>query len=373
MNKFLNCVKDFYDEWVYKIVITVTYLLIIACVLYSPRLFEYFSNQNVINVYAFTEFISPQAIKEFEHETGIKVRVQYFEYNEELYAKFKINHGEGYDLITPTDFMIETMRKDGMLQEIDHSKLSNFKELNPRLLNQNFDPKNKYSIPLCWLVYGIVYDRKIVGDNFGQVSLAMLFKDPWDLVVSDVVTKHFRVCMVPDPRDMVCFAAIYLYDRYQNLTESELFEIQTLLSKQKNWVESYTDVGTPYLLSGVVVCVAAVTNHRMKKLQELSEDFVFQIPKEGSILSIENLAIPAKTQKADMVHKFIDFLISKKISILHADLYGTSPSNASAFDEKRSENSNFFPKDEMFDKLHLLNNEVSLDKIDSIWLGVRFS
>jgi spermidine/putrescine transport system substrate-binding protein len=108
-------------------------------------------------------------------------------------------------------------------------------------------------------------------------------------------------------------------------------------------------------------------------LQEISEDFVFQIPKEGSILSIENVAIPAKTKKSEMVHKFIDFLISKKIALLHADLYGTNPSNASAIDEKRAENSNFFPKDEMFDKLHLINNEVSLDKIDSIWLGVRFS
>jgi len=373
MNKFLIFLKDFYDEWIYKVVITLTYLLIIACLLYSPRLFEYFADQNVINVYAFTEFISSEAIKEFEHETGIKVRVQYFEFNEELYAKFKINHGEGYDLITPSDFMIETMRNDGMLQEIDHSKLSNFKDLNKHLLNKYFDPKNRYSIPLCWLVYGIVYDRKIVGNNFGQISLAMLFKDPWDLVISDTVTKHFRVCMVPDPRDMVCLAAIYLYGRSKNLTELELSGIQKLLSKQKNWVESYTDVGTPYLLAGEIVSVAAVTSHRMKKLQELSDDFVFQVPKEGSILSIENVAIPAKTKKTDMVHKFIDFLISKKIAMLHSDLYGTNPSNASAIDEKRSENSNFFPKDDMFDKLHLINNEVSLDKIDSIWLGVRFS
>ena len=88
---------------------------------------------------------------------------------------------------------------------------------------------------------------------------------------------------------------------------------------------------------------------------------------------IENVAIPAKTKKTDMVHKFIDFLISKKIASLHANLYGTNPSNVSAIDEKRLENSNFFPKDEMFDKLHLINNEISLDKIDSIWLGVRFS
>lgn len=365
--------NNFFNNWYRKIVITAVYLAIIACLLYSPRIFEYFSDGNSINVYSFTEFISPEAIKEFEHNTGIKVRIQYFEFNEELFAKFKINHGEGYDLITPSDYMVEMMRKDGMLQEIDHSKLSNLKELDPRLLGKYFDPENKFSIPICWLVYGIVYDRDIIGPNFKQASLGMLFKDPWDLVISDVVKKHYRVCMAQDPRDMVYLAAIYLYGRTKKLTDTELVEIRDLLSKQKNWVESYTDVGTPYLLTGGIASVALISSHRMKKLQEITNKFVFQIPKDGSIMVIENFAIPVKTKKADLVHKFIDFLISKKISLLHANLYGTNSSNISAFGEKISENSNFFPKDEMFDKLHLINNEISLDKVDSIWLGVRFS
>ncbi|MFA6991056.1 MAG: extracellular solute-binding protein [Candidatus Babeliales bacterium] len=373
MNNIFNSLKNFYDEWYPKVVIIGVYLLIIAAFLYSPRVFEYFSNEQSINVYAFTEFVSSEAVKEFEHETGIKVRIQYFEFNEELYAKFKINHGEGYDLITPSDYMVEMMRKDGMLQEIDHSKLSNIKELDSRLLGKYFDPENKYSIPICWLVYGIVYDRDIVGPNFKQANLGMLFKDPWDLVISDVVNKHYRVCMAQDPRDMVYLAAIYLYGRTENLTDVELAQIQDLLSKQKGWVESYTDAGTPYFLTGGIASVALISNHRMKKLQEISNKFIFQIPKDGSIMVIENIAIPVKTKKSDLVHKFIDFLISKKIAMLHANLYGTNSSNISVFNEKVAENSNFFPKDTMFDKLHLINNEISLDRVDSIWLGVRFS
>jgi len=110
----------------------------------------------------------------------------------------------------------------------------------------------------------------------------------------------------------------------------------------------------------------------MKKLQEVSDKFTFEIPKEGSMIAIENLAIPVKTKKADKVHKFIDFLISKKIEALHSDLYGTNPSNVFARDGKNLKNPNFFPEDEMFGKLHLVNNEISLDKVDAIWLGVRF-
>lgn len=377
MNNFLSYFKkiydNFYNNWYCKIVIIAVYLAVIACFLYSPRIFEYFSDEQSINVYTFTEFISPEAIKEFERDTGIKVRLQYFEFNEELFAKFKINHGEGYDLITPSDYMVEMMRKDGMLQEIDHSKLSNFKEIDSRLLGKYFDSENKFSIPICWLVYGIVYDNDIVGTNFKQTSLGMLFKDPWDFVISDVVNKHYRVCMAQDPRDMVYLAAIYLYGRTKNITDAELSQIQDLLSKQKNWVESYTDVGIPYFLTGGIASVALISSHRMKKLQEISNKFVFQIPSDGSIMVIENVAIPVKTKKADLVHKFINFLISKKIAALHATLYGTNPSNISVFNEKVSESSNFFPKDEMFDKLHLINNEISLDRVDSIWLGVRFS
>ena len=81
-----------------KVVITAVYLAIIACLLYSPRIFEYFADGNSINVYSFTEFISSEAIKEFEQKPVLRVRIQYFEFNEELFAKFKINHGEGYDL-----------------------------------------------------------------------------------------------------------------------------------------------------------------------------------------------------------------------------------------------------------------------------------
>ena len=74
-----------------------------------------------------------------------------------------------------------------------------------------------------------------------------------------------------------------------------------------------------------------------------------------------------------MVHKFIDFLISKKIEIFHTNLYGTNPSNRGVIEEKSLKNPNFFPNAEMFDKLHVIHNEISLDRIDSMWLAVRFS
>jgi spermidine/putrescine transport system substrate-binding protein len=373
MSNFFEFFKEFTILWSRRVVIVGLYFVILIGFLYFPRVFEYFSAEKSINVYAFTEFISHEAIEEFEKDTGIKVRVQYFEFNEELYAKFKINQGEGYDLITPSDYMVELMRKDGMLQQIDLSKISNFKEIDPRLLGKYFDPQNRFSIPLCWLVYGIVYDKNIKGVNFKDTNLGMLLRDPWDLVISDEFSKHYKICMVQDPRDMIFLAAIYLFNRTDNLSQDELIEIQNLLSRQKSWVESYTDVSIPYFLASGIAHVAVMTNNRMKKLEEESDKFIFQIPKEGSLIAIENLAIPAKTKKSELAHKFIDFLISKKISAMHMNLYGSNPSNLSAIEGKSLKNPNFFPSAKMFDKLHIMSNEISLDKVDSMWLAVRFS
>ncbi len=373
MSNLLKFFKTFIILWSKRAVVVGFYFTILISFLYFPRVFEYFSAEKSINVYAFTEFISHEAIEEFEKNTGIKVRVQYFEFNEELYAKFKINQGEGYDLITPSDYMVELMRKDGMLQNIDLSKLSNFKEIDPRLLNKYFDPENRFSVPLCWLVYGIVYDKSIKGVNFKGTNLGMLFRDPWDSVISDQFSKYYKICMVQDPRDMIFLAAIYLFDRTNNLSQDELLKIQNLLSKQKNWVESYTDVSIPYFLASGIANVAIMTSHRMKKLAEESDKFIFEIPREGSLITIENLAIPAKTKKAEMAHKFIDFLISKRISAMHMNLYGTNPSNMSGIEEKSLKNRNFFPSAKMFDKLRIMHNEIPLDKVDSMWLTVRFS
>jgi spermidine/putrescine transport system substrate-binding protein len=368
-----NLFKIFSESFFYKILIIIFYSFLFAAFLYFPKVFEYLSDENSINVYTFTEFISAEAVNEFEKETGIKVRVQYFEFNEELFAKFRINQGEGYDLITPSDYMVELMCKDNMLQQIDKSVLLNFKNIDRRLLGRFFDRGNKYSVPLCWLVYGVVYNRDILGNNFRGASLDMLFRDPWDLVASNQIRKYYKVCMLQDPREIFYLAAIYLYGRVENISQEEAEGIQELLIRQKSWVESYTDVSVPYFLASDIASVAMITSHRMKKLQELGSSFVFEVPREGGMLAIENLAIPAKTKKTAIVLKFIDFLLSKRVQALHSNLYGTNPSNIFAIDGKNVENPNFFPRGDIFDKLHIANNEISLDKIDMMWMKIRFS
>jgi spermidine/putrescine transport system substrate-binding protein len=94
-------------------------------------------------------------LERFERETGIRLHVSYYETNEELFSKLRATKGEGYDLVIPSDYVVELMIKEGLLQKIDRTKVHAWSELDPKLLSLYFDPHNDYTIPYFWAVYGL--------------------------------------------------------------------------------------------------------------------------------------------------------------------------------------------------------------------------
>jgi len=100
--------------------------------------------------YNWTEYVPPGLLEQFTKETGIKVIYSTYESNESMYAKLKTWKDGAYDLVVPSTYFVAKMRNEGMLQKIDKTQLSNFKNLDPNLLNKPFDPNNDYSIPYIW-------------------------------------------------------------------------------------------------------------------------------------------------------------------------------------------------------------------------------
>lgn len=100
--------------------------------------------------YNWTEYVPPGLLEQFTKETGIKVIYSTYESNETMYAKLKTYKDGAYDLVVPSTYFVDKMRKEGMLQKIDKSKLTNFSNLDPQMLNKPFDPNNDYSIPYIW-------------------------------------------------------------------------------------------------------------------------------------------------------------------------------------------------------------------------------
>lgn len=346
------------------------YGVIIAFFLYIPRMCDFFSKRDSLFFYSYADMVSFETIKEFQEKTGIKVSIKYYDSAYELLAKFKINRGEGYDLIVATDYVVELLRRDGMLAPLDHTKLAIINELDPRLRGKYFDPHNKYSLPLCWYIYGIIYKKKLFNSIQKTLSLEFIFNNPYPL------NEPMHLCMPEDYREVSLLASLYLFGDVQHLTDDRIEKIKKLLVNQRRWVENYVHQDLRYFLfSGIVNTALTPSAYILRVLKE-SQTFDFRLPTEGSLISIENIAMSASTQNRENVYKFMNFLLSKKISAQNSDAFGYNPSNKHAYDliEKEIyENKNIFPDDEMFKKLYFLHNDVPEKKLQDMWLAVKSS
>jgi spermidine/putrescine transport system substrate-binding protein len=354
-----------------KATITVFFASLIYLLLSLPTIWNFFVHENVLSIYTFSEFFNPDAIKAFEKSTGAKVYVRYFETNEELFAKFKISSGKGYDIVTPSDFMVELLRRDNLLLKLDHNKLTCVKDLDPKLMNAFFDPENQYSLPLEWCFYGIIYRKGNFGGKILDSSLKIIFEPPFR-----ISSEKYKICMLDDAREAIMLAAIYLFGKSEGFTDEEYEQIFKLLKNQKQWIECYTNYGLQYFLYAEIVPMAISSSSYARKIFKQSNKFSFFIPKEGSVMVIENIAIPSTSQKVELAYKFINFMLSRKISSLNSNSYGHLPSNKYSYNdiEPRFLNDpNFLPTDEIFSRLHLAHNKLSLKKIEDIWLGVKFA
>jgi len=356
-------------------IISLLFFIILAFFLYLPYFTDYFSAKT-LNIYAFTEMIAPSVIEKFERETGVSVNIKYFQTNEELYAKLRINQGDGYDIIVASDYMLRILREENILQKIDCSKITSFHDLDPKLLRQHFDPENNYSLPLAWCTYGMVYNKKLFKHDVDKLGLEYLFKDPYEMYKKKKVTGLYRICMVDDAKEAVMYAELYLFGKLKQLNQKEFKVIEDLLIRQKQWIESYASSSLQYYLFSGIAQIAITSSSYMRKILEHTNEFGFKIPKEGSILVIENLAIPFHCKKSDLAHKFIDFTLSFPNALNSSSLYGYNPTNKKVYAHIKQEflnNPNIFPDAETFARLHMTQGDLPKKMLENIWLGVKFS
>jgi len=368
-----------------KFAIAFGFFTLFAGVLYLPRILDVFGSQTSLNIYTFTEMLSPEVAQRFEDETGVAVNIKFFQTNEELYAKLRVNLGEGYDIIVASEYMIETMKNEGILQKLDHSKLAILQELDPKLLNQPFDPGNQYSLPLEWHTYGIVYDKALINSSktstntntIDEISFDLLFKDPRELLQLGLVKNLYKICMVDDGKEALMLALLYLFGGQKPMNEEAFVRVEQLLIQQKEWVEAYTSSSLQYFLFTDIVPVAVTSSSYMKKILEETDRFGFKIPKEGGILVLENYAIPISCKKVDLVHQFFNFVLSQENVEFNSDKYGYNPTNKKAYaavPERFLNDVNIFPDEKTFERLHILRQEYPpKKKIENTWLGVKFA
>ena len=293
-------------------------------ILISVLLFSYNTAnlQNTLKVYNAGEYIEEALIDKFEEETGCKVIYETFDSNESMYTK--INSGEEYDIIIPSDYMIERLIKEEKVQEIDWERLHNSKNLMESVLNKEYDPDNKYSVPYFWGSVGILYDKT-------KVDKADL-KDGWDLLMNPKYKGNLY--MYDSERDsfMVAMKALGL-----SLNTDKTEEID----RAYEWLLKQNQIMSPVYAGDDVIdnmisgnkALAVVYSGDAAYIITENPNLEYFEPQQGTNLWYDGMVITKNCKKTDLAHKFIDFFLNEENALVNTQAVGYSSCITSAYEE----------------------------------------
>lgn len=347
--------------------IVVFWVLTVFGLLYSPRVFRRYSGKT-INVFMWSGTVDPKMFLKFEEETGIHVNASYYEGNEELLTKLLATKGRGYDLVVPSDYVVEFLIRYDLLKKLDKRKLNFLNMLNPKFLNRYFDPKNEYSVPSEWYIQGLGINKKHFDErNLPEASWSTLF---------DMKKVPNHIGLINDSRELAGLAVNYLYGKVKPINEKEKQEVLDLLVKQRQKVEAYTDFRGDFLLESGNCSVVMVANSFIWKTVRDNPDIVYLIPQEGTFLNLENYVIPAASKKAELVYELMNFLFRfdvQKHNFENGVLLSTRKDATFMFNEPiLKEATNLIAPDTSY-KIELFRNVLTDEQINDIWLSVKGS
>jgi spermidine/putrescine-binding protein len=316
-----------------------------------------------LNVYIWTNYLPKGVIDDFQRRTGIAVNVDTYDSNEAVLEKLQSGVAD-YDVVVPSDYMLKVLIPQGLVRPLDRSRLPHFGNLDPRFLNQKFDPGNGHSVPYLWGTTGIGYDRRKVQ---GPVdSWAALF-DP----------KHAgRILMLDDPREAFG-AALKLMGRSINERDpGVLRQAAERLKEQKRLVRTFNSSDFANLLAAGDVDLAQGWNGEIAEVVSHAPDrLAYVVPKEGGTLWIDNLAIPKGARNLDAAYAFLDYLMEPEVAAKVVDGVHYAGANRAALpliDAKIRQNPAIYPPQEVLDRCELIEDLGKTTRlIDELWTEVK--
>jgi spermidine/putrescine transport system substrate-binding protein len=270
-----------------------------------------------ITVFNWGDYIDESVLGDFEKEYGIQVNYDYFTTNEEMYVKLK-SGGTSYDVIFPSDYMIARLIKEDMLHKIDMSNITNLEHIGEEFKGLGYDPNNEYSVPYMWGTVGILYNTTMVDDPV----------DSWNILWNPKYEKN--IFMLDSQRDSIAVALKKLGYSLNTRVESELEQAKQELIKQRPLVLSYVGDEVKDKMIGGEAALAVVWSGDAIFMMWENEDLEYAIPKEGTNLWFDAMAIPKTSKNKEAAEKFINYMTSPEIALRNTEYIGYSTPNVTA-------------------------------------------
>ena len=322
---------------------------------------------NVLKLYLPGEYLGENVISDFEKQYGVRVIVENFDSNEMMYTKLMA--GDRYDVIIPSDYMIERLMNEDFLQPLYKSMIPNMENMSDAVLGMSYDPDNTYSIPYFWGSVGLVY-------NHENVDPAVIESEGWEVLRNTDYAGHIYIYDSERDSFMMAFKALgysmntedpnEINDAYEwllqmNNTMSPVYVTDEVIDGMMN---GYKDIAVVYSGDAAVV------------LDE-NEDMSFYMPNQGTNIWCDAMVIPANAENPKLAHEFINYMLTYEAAFDNTETVGYTSPNAEVFEEMTSsedlyaDNAAYLPrsgyeKDEMFH-----DNQTLMRELSKLWIKVK--
>ena len=322
---------------------------------------------NVLKLYLPGEYLGENVISDFEKQYGVRVIVENFDSNEMMYTKLMA--GDRYDVIIPSDYMIERLMNENFLQPLDKSMIPNMENMSDAVLGMSYDPDNTYSIPYFWGSVGLVY-------NHENVDPAVIESEGWEVLRNTDYAGHIYIYDSERDSFMMAFKALgysmntedsnEINDAYEwllqmNNTMSPVYVTDEVIDGMMN---GYKDIAVVYSGDAAVV------------LDE-NEDMSFYMPSQGTNIWCDAMVIPQNAENPKLAHEFINYMLTYEAAFDNTETVGYTSPNAEVFEEMTSsedlyaDNAAYLPrsgydKDEMFH-----DNQTLMRELSKLWIKVK--
>lgn len=294
-------------------------LLVLLSILLVTLPLTSFADDNVVNVFNWEEYICEDAIKLFEQETGISVNYMNFTNNEDMLPQVR-NSPAQFDVVFPSDYAIERMIVEDLLQPINYDNIPNIKYINSNLLKPDYDPTGEYSIPYMWGTVGILYNTKMVEE----------VPNSWESLFDS--KNQNNVFMQLSVRDSMGVALKSLGYSMNSLDPYQLNEAKERLIKQKKdgivKAYQYDEIKDKMVLGEAALAV--VYSGDAQYAIDLNSDLAYVVPMEGSNIWVDGMVIPKAAKHRENAEKFIDFICRPDVAAMNCQEIWYSTPNIEA-------------------------------------------